>query len=820
MATAISPPASTFRKVLKGFEIGGLPYTDVQFHLKRLLAAGTSPEELQEVLRRCELITPLPDYAHAEVMRLLEEARDHAPAEPVELVPEPEVGNETESAGDLVAELKITRNALAAEQSKARDISRALAERIGSEQAARARSEDVRRESEHYQGELRNARNLLSSRDSIIAQMRISLDECNAQIAALRKEHAAAATTLESRGKNVAQLQTDLEASRTRTATFSAELASARAALDAEQRRRQEIEKASVEKLALNEAALSRRSHAERDAQLASLRLGHDKAAAVLELRAQTLEGELQGARKRLDVVTAELKSTQDAASALNAHNDRLSAQLRAAQNDMGARADRDSLRAQVGALQSKLKDNEALIDRLQQSVRSSAQRAAEFQAAAKQRDPERMQVAPAPEGRRTDGPSADGPRANAAARVENPARIEMAAQTENSARLDNLPKIEIPARNESPRRMESPKLGDLAPVAVAAVAAARSTPAVEIADFTGPMPTARRKRGVGPVIGGGAAILAIALVAWLSARHPAAPVKARAVIAPATPKAGTVLHDCPTCPAFTVLPAGRFQQGTKAGDGVSSFEKPLHIVAIGYPFAMSTNAVTVDEFRAFVAATGHNMQGGCDIYDGSWRHRDDSSWENPGFPQTGSHPVTCTSWNDAKAYAAWLSTATGHHYRLPSASEWEYAARAGGAAAQPWTDTAGACSGANVADISAGRRFPGWAVFGCDDSFVFTAPVGSFKANAFGLNDMLGNVFQWTEDCWRADYAGAPIDGSARTGGDCSDHELRGGSWFSNPSYVRANYRNHFAADYRTSSVGIRLVRELTLASKPDVTS
>lgn len=799
MATAISLPASTFRKVLKGFEIGGLPYTDVQFHLKRLLAAGTSPEELQEVLRRCELITPLPDYAHAEVMRLLEEARDHEPELPIEPVAETEISAETDSAGDLAAELKITRNALAAEQSKAREISRALAERIGSEQAARARSEDVRRESEHYQGELRQARHLLSSRDAVIAQMRVSLDECNSQIAALRKDHAAASTTLESRGKNVTQLQTDLESSRTRSAALSAELASARAALETEQRRRQEIEKASVEKLALNEAALSRRSHAERDAQLASLRLGHEKAAAVLETRAKTLEGELQAARKRVDVMSAELKSMQDAASAVNAHNDRLTAQLRASQSDLGAaRADRDSLRAQTAALQSKLKDNESLMEKMQQSVRTNAQRAAEFQAAVKQRDCERMEIAP---------------RDVSTAGIENPVHIEIQSRTESSPRIENPPEIEIPARNDNRRRVESPELGDLAPVAIAAVAAARSTPAVEIGDFVAPKAPQRRKRGgLSPMIGVGVAIAMIAVVAWLFARHPAEiAAKAPPLAAAPLPKAGTVLRDCPTCPAFTVLPAGRFQQGTKATDGASSFEKPLHVVAIAYPFAMSTNAVTVDQFRAFVAATGHNMQGGCDIYDGSWRHRDDSSWENPGFPQTGSHPATCTSWNDAKAYAAWLSTMTGQHYRLPSASEWEYAARAGGAAVQPWTDAAGACAGANVADISAGRRYPGWAVFGCDDSFVFTAPVGSFKANAFGLNDMLGNVFQWTEDCWRPDYTGAPIDGSPRTGGDCSDHELRGGSWFSNPAYVRANYRNHFAADYRTSSVGIRLVRDVT---------
>jgi formylglycine-generating enzyme required for sulfatase activity len=172
---------------------------------------------------------------------------------------------------------------------------------------------------------------------------------------------------------------------------------------------------------------------------------------------------------------------------------------------------------------------------------------------------------------------------------------------------------------------------------------------------------------------------------------------------------------------------------------------------------------------------------------------------------------VTCASWNDAKAYAAWLSAKTGQHYRLPSASEWEYAARAGGAAAQPWSaEGSDACASANVADQSAGHRYPGWTVFSCNDGFVQTSPVGSFKANSFGLNDMLGNVFQWTEDCWNADYKGAPIDGTARADGDCTERELRGGSWFSTPSYVRANYRNHFGVDYRGSSVGIRLARDI----------
>jgi len=315
----------------------------------------------------------------------------------------------------------------------------------------------------------------------------------------------------------------------------------------------------------------------------------------------------------------------------------------------------------------------------------------------------------------------------------------------------------------------------------------------------------------VARAVGLSAAVLMVAVVAWFFARHKPAPAPVAVSSPPAAPGPGTVVHDCPTCPSMTVLPTGRFQQGSaRAESGSAPFEKPLHWVSIGRPLAMSTNAVTVDEFQQFIAATGRDMQG-CDTYDGEWKHRPVNSWKNPGFVQSGTHPVTCVSWNDAEAYAGWLSTKTGHRYRLPSASEWEYAARTGGEAVQPWnSDGSGACTNANVADASAAHRYPGWSVFGCDDGYVYTAPVGSFKTNSFGLNDMLGNVFQWTQDCWHADYTGAPNDGSARTDGTCAEHELRGGSWFSTPAYVRANYRNHFAADYRTSSVGIRLVRDV----------
>jgi len=259
----------------------------------------------------------------------------------------------------------------------------------------------------------------------------------------------------------------------------------------------------------------------------------------------------------------------------------------------------------------------------------------------------------------------------------------------------------------------------------------------------------------------------------------------------------------------MTVLPSGRFKQGSASGSGALSFEQPQHLVSIAYPLAISPHEITVGDFREFIAATGRDMQG-CDSYDGKWQHQPNASWKDPGFAQGTTHPVTCASWNDATAYAQWLSAKSGHRYRLPSASEWEYAARAGADGVHPWNSSGSACAEANVADQSAARRYPGWDVFACDDGYVNTAPVGSFSANAFGLSDMLGNVFEWTQDCWHDDYSGAPTDGSARTDGDCTQRELRGGSWFSSPSYVTASYRDHFAADYRASSVGFRLVRDI----------
>jgi len=759
MDLATSFAASSFRKVLKGFEIGGLPYTDVQFHLRRLLAAGTPPDDLQEVLRRCELITPLPDYAHAEVLQIIEEAKERAAAQAleheIEFAPD-----ESESGVEPGTESHMMREALEAEQTKARDLGRALAERIASEQAARARGEEARRGSEQVQAELRSARHSISDRDAVIAQMRVSLDESNTRLAEAQRERAETRAYLESGAKSGTQTLADLVAARAEAEKLRsdsqqrlAEMAALRESLLARESTTAELRRALADS---NTQLASLRQQSDRvitahNAQLAASQKAHAEAMASLESQAKSaervqrdfdmarsraaaleaalaaaraetenmqrdsqqslkpLELELHSARKRIDALEREVNASRNAAAPM--------------------RTERDALRSQLMAVQSKLRDTESLAATLQQSVRSDARRMAELQAAAV-------------------------PRAASSA------------------------------------------------AASPAVAASTSPPAEALQIFPGKRAPQWKPNTRARVAGSAAAIVVLAVMVWAYSRRGSEPVLAPAAPAVGTPKPGTVMRDCPDCPALTVLPAGRFEQGSaSSAAGTGSFEKPLHAVAIAYPVAMSTNAVTVDQFRDFVTATGRSMQG-CDIYDGDWRHRPDNGWDNPGFAQSGSHPVTCASWNDAKAYAGWLSAKTGHHYRLPSASEWEYAARAGGAAVQPWPDSTTACAGANVADQSAVRRYPGWAVFACDDGYVFTAPVGTFKPNTFGLNDMLGNVFQWTEDCWNPDYAGAPADGSARADGDCSERELRGGSWFSNPAYVRANYR--------TSTVGIRLVRDM----------
>jgi len=190
------------------------------------------------------------------------------------------------------------------------------------------------------------------------------------------------------------------------------------------------------------------------------------------------------------------------------------------------------------------------------------------------------------------------------------------------------------------------------------------------------------------------------------------------------------------------------------------------------------------------------------------WKLATGFSWRHTGYAQTDRDPVICVSWDDAKAYIAWLSKKAARPYRLPTEAEWEYAARAGSAAARFWgDDRSQACRYANVADLAKlAPHNPQLEPFKCSSGFVATAPVGSFLPNAFGLHDMLGNVWQLVEDCWNNDYQGAPDDGSAWLAGYCKLRVLRGGSYNDDPALVRTGNRNKAQTGLRGHNWGFRV--------------
>ena len=271
----------------------------------------------------------------------------------------------------------------------------------------------------------------------------------------------------------------------------------------------------------------------------------------------------------------------------------------------------------------------------------------------------------------------------------------------------------------------------------------------------------------------------------------------------------GTKFRDCPECPELVVVPPGSFRMGSPAWEeGRWDDEGPARRVTIAEPFAVGAREVTRGEFARFVSATGRSMGDSCWTWeDGEWESRSGRNWRSPGFRQGDDHPVVCVNWDDARAYVDWLSGETGQGYRLLSESEWEYAARSGTSTARYWGESeSGQCRYANGADASTDF---GWRT-GCDDGYSRTAPVGSFEANGFGLHDMSGNVWEWVEDCWNENYAGAPGDGSAWESGNCSARVLRGGSWYSDPWGLRSALRVRSGSGFRISGYGFRVARTL----------
>lgn len=300
----------------------------------------------------------------------------------------------------------------------------------------------------------------------------------------------------------------------------------------------------------------------------------------------------------------------------------------------------------------------------------------------------------------------------------------------------------------------------------------------------------------------------------------------------PASPTAGQTFQDCADCPRMIVVPAGSFTMGSTRQEQDFSVsqgrdrrytdrENPLHGVTIARPFAVGVFEVTRDQFAVFVRDAGHVIEPGCQTYELNGAvfkrtPRDDKSWLDPGYPQAGNHPVTCLRWEDARAYTQWLARKTGQPYRLLSEAEWEYVARAGTTTYRYWgddTNDSAACRYANVADQTphpSGKPWQSDHMYQCSDGYWASSPIGSFEPNAFGVHDIIGNLWEWLEDCANETYQGAPADGSAWLTGNCSRRPLRGGAFHENGAYTRIAMRGFNTSSSRFNTDGFRVARDL----------
>lgn len=282
--------------------------------------------------------------------------------------------------------------------------------------------------------------------------------------------------------------------------------------------------------------------------------------------------------------------------------------------------------------------------------------------------------------------------------------------------------------------------------------------------------------------------------------------------------------RDCADCPEMAIIPAGSFMMGSPDDEpalneqvlgGVKqklvvaklAEERPAHRVVIAQPFAVGSREVTRGEFAAFVRATGYNASGKCGPYlPGA------VSWRYTSFEQNDDHPVVCVHWQDALAYIAWLSSKARKQYRLPTEAEWEYAARAGATTRWPWGDRADdACKFANVYDLTEWQGenyYP--KEFECGDGYKNTARTGAFAPNAFGLFDMIGNVWEWVADCYNASYVGSPPDGSAWLTGTCDKRMTRGSAYRTLLWSSRVAARREETSSNRMLDVGFRVARTM----------
>ena len=265
----------------------------------------------------------------------------------------------------------------------------------------------------------------------------------------------------------------------------------------------------------------------------------------------------------------------------------------------------------------------------------------------------------------------------------------------------------------------------------------------------------------------------------------------------------------CDVCPRVVRIPGGDTIMGSEQG-GAEGPRTPLAIP----PFELSSAEVTVGEMRRFEEATGTRIGRSCFIWtaEGRLRSRDGAYWGAPGFDVTEDHPAACINWNDAVAYVDWLNTQDPRGgWRLPSEAEFEYAARGSLDVAYPWPGGLGAiCQRVNGAGAESRFRHRNTA---CDDGTEAPVPAGVFPVNPYGVSNMIGNLWEWTADCWSGSHRGAVPDGAARTQGTCSSRVLRGGSWDDPPENLRVSYRVGIPKTRRQANVGFRVARDAVVS-------
>lgn len=275
----------------------------------------------------------------------------------------------------------------------------------------------------------------------------------------------------------------------------------------------------------------------------------------------------------------------------------------------------------------------------------------------------------------------------------------------------------------------------------------------------------------------------------------------------------GETFQECARCPEMVVVGPGEFIMGAEGGEPGRP-EGPARLIDIRYPFAVGRYEVTFAEYEQFVRATGHPVSGGCRVWNGEWVYPEVATFRLPGWHRPESRdPVACVSWLDAKAYVAWLNELTGSRYRLLSEAEWEYLARAGTDTPWPWGEKASdGCQVANIYDETGALEFGfPWEPEDCNDGHGDPAPVGSYPANPFGLHDMIGNVWEWVEDCYRAPYYHLPVNGRAyQVAGDCERRSVRGGGWITRTSRQRTSFRGRDPEATLFSFFGFRVARDL----------